>query len=65
MEIGIQTLKAGVAAAIGRRLDMEKIRENLRFLTQETAAHLHLDLIMGLPGESALDFGDNLDQLIL
>lgn len=65
LEIGIQTLKAGVAAAIGRRLDMEKIRENLRFLTQETAAHLHLDLIMGLPGESALDFGDNLDQLML
>ncbi len=64
LEIGIQTLQPNVAAAIGRRLHLEKIRHNLRFLAHETSAHLHLDLIIGLPGESAEDFGAGLNQLM-
>lgn len=63
LEVGIQTLNADVAASIRRRLDMDKITENLSFLEKKTNAHLHVDLIIGLPGESADSFGRNLNRL--
>ena len=63
LEIGIQTLDAATAARINRRLDLERIRENLRFLEEETTAHLHLDLIVGLPGESIDQFAAHLNEL--
>lgn len=63
LEIGIQTLNADVAASIHRRLDMDRIADNLRFLEEETNAHLHVDLIIGLPGESSDSFGRNLNLL--
>ncbi|WP_028580171.1 B12-binding domain-containing radical SAM protein [Desulfogranum japonicum] len=63
LEVGIQTLNSDVAASIHRRLDMEKIQTNLHFLETETHAHLHVDLIIGLPGESAESFGHNLNRL--
>jgi len=64
LEIGIQTLDPVIAAGINRPLRLEKIIDNLRFLEQETTAHLHLDLIVGLPGESLAGFGRNLDTLV-
>jgi hypothetical protein len=64
LEVGIQTLDPEVAARIGRRMDMEKIVANLRFLREKTAAHLHVDLILGLPGESVEAFGAGLDRLV-
>ncbi|MCL2458474.1 MAG: B12-binding domain-containing radical SAM protein [Desulfobulbus sp.] len=64
LEVGIQTLDALTAANINRRLDMDRIRENLFFLEQRTKAHLHLDLIIGLPGESLERFGHHLDTLV-
>ena len=63
LEIGIQTLNMEVADRIHRNLKMDKIKENIRFLEQETSAHMHLDLIVGLPGESLASFGDNLNRL--
>ena len=64
LEVGIQTLDAGIAANISRRLDFDRIRENFAFLERETTAHLHVDLIVGLPGESIEQFGRNLDTLV-
>jgi radical SAM superfamily enzyme YgiQ (UPF0313 family) len=64
LEIGIQTLQPEVAAAIGRNLHLDKIRDNLHFLAEETSAHLHLDLIIGLPGEALTSFAANLNQLM-
>ena len=63
LEIGIQTLNPEVASNIHRNLNLAKIEQNIRFLENETAAHMHLDLIIGLPGESLASFGRNLDQL--
>jgi radical SAM superfamily enzyme YgiQ (UPF0313 family) len=63
LEVGIQTLHPETAAHINRRLDFDRIKRNLAFLAQETAAHLHVDLIVGLPGESIEQFGDNLNTL--
>jgi len=64
LEIGIQTLDPVIAKGINRPLKLEKIYENLRFLENETSAHMHLDLIVGLPGETLEGFGRNLDQLV-
>ncbi len=64
LEIGIQTLNLEVAQNISRNLKLEKIKENILFLENETEAHIHLDLIVGLPGESLESFGTNLDALV-
>ncbi len=64
LEIGIQTLDPLIAKGINRPLKLEKIFENLRFLENETDAHMHLDLIVGLPGEMLEGFGRNLDKLV-
>ena len=64
LEVGIQTLEPETAATINRRLDFGRIRENLAYLETKTTAHLHLDLIVGLPGESLAQFGRNLNTLV-
>ena len=64
LEIGIQTLNLDVAKNISRNLKLEKIKKNIAFLENETDAHIHLDLIVGLPGESLDSFGKNLDELV-
>ncbi len=63
LEIGIQTLDPQIAENIRRPLHLKKIEQNLRFLDEHTRAHLHLDLIVGLPGESLEGFARNLDTL--
>ena len=64
LEIGIQTLNSEVASNISRPLKIDKIHENITFLEKETTAHIHLDLIVGLPGETLESFGKNLDALV-
>ncbi|MCD8477283.1 MAG: B12-binding domain-containing radical SAM protein [Sulfurospirillum sp.] len=63
LEVGIQTLDPLISKNIHRRLNIPKIEDNLAFLQQQTHAHLHVDLIIGLPGESLEGFGRNLDML--
>jgi len=64
LEIGIQTLNPEIANNISRQLKLDKIKENISFLENETTAHIHLDLIVGLPGEDLASFGKNLDALM-
>lgn len=64
LEIGIQTLNPEIARNISRELNLEKVSENITFLESETEAHIHLDLIVGLPGESLESFGKSLDKLV-
>jgi radical SAM superfamily enzyme YgiQ (UPF0313 family) len=64
LEIGIQTLNLDVAKNISRNLKLDKIKENISFLETGTEAHIHLDLIVGLPGETLESFGKNLDELV-
>lgn len=63
LEAGIQTMNSEVADNISRRHDFEKIEKNLRFIETETSAHLHSDLIIGLPGETLESFGKGLNRL--
>ena len=64
LEIGIQTLNNEIANNINRPLKLKKIYENLNFIETQTKAHVHLDLIVGLPGEDLESFGKNLDKLV-
>ena len=62
-EIGIQSLNPIILDNINRRMDLKKVEENLHFLEEETNAHLHVDLIVGLPGESLESLAKNLNNL--
>ncbi|MFC1510535.1 DUF4080 domain-containing protein [Candidatus Omnitrophota bacterium] len=64
LELGIQTLNPKTSETIKRKSNIEKIKENLSFLDKETNAHLHCDLIAGLPGERIEDFAENLNMLV-
>lgn len=62
-EIGIQTWNTEVAKLVSRRNDLEKVKENFRFLAEETGVHTHADLIVGLPGEDLESFARGFDIL--
>ncbi|RME95941.1 MAG: DUF4080 domain-containing protein [Verrucomicrobia bacterium] len=64
LEVGVQTFHPEVAARIQRRQDYARLEANLRFLREETHAHLHADLIFGLPGETFESFGRGFDRLV-
>lgn len=62
-EIGIQTFDESVAERIGRRQDNAAAAANILRLRRETSAHLHADLIAGLPGEDLAGFAAGFDRL--
>jgi radical SAM superfamily enzyme YgiQ (UPF0313 family) len=62
-EIGIQTWNPQVQALISRRQDNAAAEANLRWLRANSHAHLHVDLIAGLPGEDLASFGAGFDRL--
>lgn len=63
-EVGIQTLNSLVAKRVQRHNDMQKVKENFKFLTEFTHVHIHADLIFGLPGEDLNSFAQGFDQLL-
>jgi hypothetical protein len=64
LEIGVQTLNPEVGALISRRQDVPKLIDNIGFLRNNTAAHLHVDLIVGLPGEGLESFAQGFNRLV-
>lgn len=63
-EIGIQTFDPVVQARISRRQKNAVAEGNLRWLRESSQAHLHVDLIAGLPGEDLATFGTGFDRLV-
>jgi len=63
-EIGIQTFDPEVQTRISRRQDDDKAAANLHWLRAHSSAHLHVDLIAGLPGESVESFARGFDRLV-
>jgi len=62
-EVGIQSFNPEVQQRISRRQDNAKTAENLRWLVNESQAHVHADLIFGLPGETLQSFAEGFDRL--
>lgn len=63
-EIGIQTFDTDIQTLISRKQDNAKSKANIRWLREHTGAHLHTDLIFGLPGDNLANFADSFDQLV-
>lgn len=61
-EIGLQTLDEGVLERIQRAMDVPLALQNIRRLTRLRCHAVHLDLIVGLPGEDAAQCADALDR---
>lgn len=62
-EIGIQSFNPEVQQRISRRQDHAKTLANIGWLVNHSKAHLHTDLIFGLPGESLASFAAGFDTL--
>jgi len=63
LEVGVQSFNVAVQQSISRRQDNAATEANLRWLLAHTHAHLHADLIFGLPGETLQSFADGFDRL--
>ncbi|MGH8858144.1 MAG: DUF4080 domain-containing protein [Polaromonas sp.] len=62
-EVGIQSFNPEVQQRISRKQDNTKTADNLRWLVNESQAHVHADLIFGLPGETLESFAEGFDRL--
>ena len=62
-EIGIQTFNSEVQDRISRRQDNHKAKQNIDWIMRNSNAHVHTDLIFGLPGETFDSFADSFNQL--
>ena len=63
-EIGIQSFNPEVQATISRKQNNDKSAANIRWLREYSQAHLHVDLIAGLPGEDIDSFARGFDRLV-
>lgn len=63
-EIGIQSFNPEVQALVSRRQNNDKAADNIRWLHAYSHAHLHVDLIAGLPGEDVASFARGFDHLV-
>lgn len=64
LEVGVQTFNLAVQQTISRKQDNDATEANLRWLLAHTHAHLHVDLIFGLPGETLQSFAEGFDRLL-
>jgi len=65
LEVGVQSFNEEVQHTISRRQDNAATVANLRWLLAHSHAHLHADLIFGLPGETLESFANGFDQLLV
>ncbi|MDO9359707.1 MAG: DUF4080 domain-containing protein [Polaromonas sp.] len=63
-EVGIQSFNVDVQQRISRKQDNNRTADNLRWLVGESRAHVHADLIFGLPGETLESFAQGFDRLL-
>ncbi len=62
-EIGVQTFNQKVQNLISRKQDNDKTIANLKWLRNQSNAHIHADLIFALPGEDIKSFALGFDTL--
>jgi len=64
LEIGVQSFNTVVQQLINRKQDNARSEQNLHWLRHHTHAHIHADLIAGLPGEDLDSFAAGFDRLV-
>jgi radical SAM superfamily enzyme YgiQ (UPF0313 family) len=62
-EIGIQSCSPQTLAAVNRQMDVEAAGNNIRRLIALDTIHIHVDLILGLPYETATSFRDSFNRV--
>lgn len=62
-EVGVQSFEPSVQKRISRKQDNVKTSANIAWLRQHSHAHIHADLIVGLPGDTLQGFADSFDTL--
>ena len=63
-EIGVQSTNKETINAIGRSIEFDKVRENVKKLLASDNIHIHLDLIAGLPYEDFNSFKKSFDDVV-
>ena len=63
LEMGVQTLNPEIGSLISRKVDPDATARNLKLIRGRTGAHVHADLIIGLPGEDEKGFAESFDSL--
>jgi radical SAM superfamily enzyme YgiQ (UPF0313 family) len=63
LEVGVQTFNPEIAKRISRPMKIERVCTHLSALHAKTDVHMHVDLIVGLPGETVASFGAGFDRL--
>lgn len=63
-EVGVQTFEPAVQQLISRKQDNVKTKQNLAWLRQNSQAHIHADLIIGLPGDNLAGIAASFDSLV-
>ncbi len=61
-EIGVQSFNPRTLSAVNRKTDVEKLKNNIAALLKKGNAHIHLDLIAGLPYEDLRSFADSFNM---
>ena len=62
LEVGLQSTLPAALEAVNRRIDPAQVITVLERLHRESAVHIHLDLIAGLPYEGYARFGQSFDE---
>lgn len=65
LEIGVQTTNPETMEAIKRRVDFDKLSENVKYLKKARNIHQHLDLIAGLPLEDYSSFEKSFNDVYM
>jgi hypothetical protein len=63
-EIGVQTFDPEIQQTISRKQSNKNTCDNLLWLRANTDAHIHADLIFGLPGDTLDNFALSFDRLV-
>ena len=64
LEIGVQTFNPEVQSLISKKQDNDKTIENITWIRNHTNAHIHTDLIIGLPGEDLDSVAQGFNKLV-
>ena len=62
-EIGLQSTNPATLAAVNRKTDMNRAMKNIARLKDLDNIHLHVDLILGLPHETASSFQKSFNEV--